>query len=798
MANLFADPPTLAALAVQLQALVSRHPPPAGLRAWVVGCAGGEDAYACAMLLHEAASQMKGVWPLKVFATDTDPQLLTAARAGLYPAAQLEQLVPAQLQRFWFPTQGHYRVKEAIREGIIFASHQLLRDPPFTQLHLVICRDLFTALEPEQQVLALERFAFGLRPGGLLLLGTDLPPANRHFVSADQQRRLYVRRSASAPLPLAPRAEPAAPAVAFPRRFALPVEPAQLPALIVDEQFQILHLFEGAARFLRIGSGQPSHSLLDVVHPQLREAVRATLARAMARQRAAESPSVAVTIEGGEELVTIVVQPLPDHQGRGWLMVVFDITALGQIPPAEPLQIEDTRQHAAELATLRREHALILTQHDAAIEELRTANEELQIINEEHRVANEELEVRREELNTINEELSSLNQELSGKIEEISRINADLQNLIAASDIGTLFLDRELRVRRYTQQVEGLFNLIPADLGRPLVHLTHQLQDDRLLEDAQRLLSDPAPAEREVRHADGRWFLMRLRPYRAADHQIDGVVLTFFDISELRLVTEALRASEETLRQSHNELERRVQERTAELVEAQARLQRLLGALVRAQEDERQRLARELHDTLGQFLTALTLRLSVLQKTAGNPPELSAGLADLRRVAGQIDSELDRLTMELRPPALDDLGLEDALQEYAREWTAASGIPVDVLAHGLDDARPPAAVETTVYRIVQEALTNVSKHARAGRVSVILERRGDRLRTIIEDDGQGFDPETLEHQGRGGQQVGLLGMAERAALAGGELSIESAPGSGTTVYLHIPLAHAADADADAP
>jgi len=209
--------------------------------------------------------------------------------------------------------------------------------------------------------------------------------------------------------------------------------------------------------------------------------------------------------------------------------------------------------------------------------------------------------------------------------------------------------------------------------------------------------------------------------------------------------------------------------------------------IITAQEGERQRLAHELHDTLGQFLSALNLRLSLLHSAEGILPTVSDELGRLRALTSQIDHEVDRLTIELRPPALGHLGLADALRSYVEEWIATSGIPVEMLITGLNDHRLAPAAETTAYRIVQEALSNVLKHAQATAVSVIVERTSSMLRVIVEDNGVGFERSQSTPDGTGGRQVGLIGMLERATLAGGEVTIESAPGAGTTIYLHIPL-----------
>lgn len=261
------------------------------------------------------------------------------------------------------------------------------------------------------------------------------------------------------------------------------------------------------------------------------------------------------------------------------------------------------------------------------------------------------------------------------------------------------------------------------------------------------------------------------------------------------------RLAEEALQRTRDELEQRVWDRTAALNASNIALQdeiiqrreievertALLKRLITVQEDERQRIARELHDSLGQILTALTIRIATTRSIATDQPRIVAALDQLRNITTQLDSELDRLTMELRPPTLDDLGLGEALHSYTAEWAEANAIRVDLLVHGLNQSRLPAAVETTVYRIVQEALTNTLKHAQANEVSIILERRGTTLRIIVEDNGRGFDLEASQRQRGGGRQLGLMSMTERATLVGGTLVIESAPQAGTTIYLTIPL-----------
>ncbi len=249
----------------------------------------------------------------------------------------------------------------------------------------------------------------------------------------------------------------------------------------------------------------------------------------------------------------------------------------------------------------------------------------------------------------------------------------------------------------------------------------------------------------------------------------------------------ARKRAEEALIRTNAELETRVQERTAELQQLSQTRHDLLQQLVTVQEDERRRIARELHDSLGQFLSALNLRMWMVEQTMDMGGEVMESMRQLRQLVGEIERELDRLTMELRPPALDDFGLPEAIRRYAEEWTRTTGIPADVYTSEAEGGRLESGAETAVYRIVQEALTNVLKHAQASAVSIVVERNRGNLRLIVEDNGVGFDPDVVHGTAGAGRRLGLVGIRERAALAGGWVEIETAPGAGTTLYVQIPV-----------
>ena len=452
---------------------------------------------------------------------------------------------------------------------------------------------------------------------------------------------------------------------------------------------------------------------------------------------------------------------------------------------------EPVTQHLErELEQTKRQLREEVEQHEFSSEELKASNEELQAMNEELRSATEELETGREELHSINEELSTVNAELKSNVDDLFQSNSHLQSLMGATAIATIFLDRDLRIVRFTPPAMQLFSLIETDVGRPLSHMNHLLKYPELIDDAQRILANLSPIEREVQDGDGRYFLARLLPYRTTDDRLAGVVLTFVDISELHQAQDALRDAQQTL-------ERRVSERTAQLdstndllraevikhQDAERARHELQRRLIGAQEHERRRISRELHDEVGQLITALMLALKAAEAElpANAWPEK---FREVRSIAEQVGREIHQLATQLRPVALDELGLAGALSGYLDNWSARSSVPVDFFIAGLGDARLPGVVETTIYRIVQEAMNNVLKHASATSVSVSVQLHSDHVLAIVEDDGTGFDALLPPSDP---SRIGIAGMRERAAIVGGTLTIESKPGAGTTVRAQVPI-----------
>jgi two-component system CheB/CheR fusion protein len=558
------------------------------------------------------------------------------------------------------------------------------------------------------------------------------------------------------------------------------------PSLIVDADHNVVHLSKHAGRYLQIPGGIPSTSVFNLVREELRSDLRAALLLAHERQATFRSKRVALRLDGEMRNVVLRVSPTGAPEDGGFALVIFDESGGEAAKVDGPVGTRDeqaVRELEAELDTTRARLQALVEEFESSREEMRASNEELQSANEELRSTMEELETSREELQSINEELQTVNQENRHKVEELSQLSSDLQNLLKVTDIATLFLDRALRINRSTPRVAELFNIRHSDRGRPLSDLTHRLGYTGLLEDARRVLETLVPVEREVETENGAWYLIRVMPYRTVDDRIEGVVITLVNITTLK-------RTEAALRESEARLELRVGERTAERDE-------LRRSLSIAEEVERRRLARELHDEAGQRLTSLGLGLQTLSDAMPSDSEGARHVADLRSLVDALARELHALAVRLRPKALDDFGLAAALTAFAEDWSIQSGISVDVHA-ALGSERLPLDIESAIYRIVQESLTNVGRHSTASRASVVVERRDGNVVAIVEDDGMGFDVAAVERQAAaphadGSTMLGLLGVRERAALLGGNVELESAPGRGTTVFARIPIPDAVPA-----
>jgi two-component system, chemotaxis family, CheB/CheR fusion protein len=533
------------------------------IRVWVAGCATGEEAYSTGILLLEEAARRQAHPHIQVFGTDLDVRALAAAREGRYPVAIEADVSEGRLRRFFSREGNYYRVRQELRDIMLFALQDLLKDPPFSHVELVSCRNVLIYLDRELQEQVCSTFHYALNPGGYLFLGAaeaaENPPSL--FRNIDRHARIYqsTRSPGAKPqllprllgpirvreqmLPLPPSVSPAA-ALSEAAAHRRAIEEIGFPSILVDEAYRVVHLSDNASRYLLPSGGPLTADVTELVRPELRFEVRSCLHRAFDQRRPSLSLPVKVRVDGATYPVQVQANPLQEAgEWRRAVIVFINGEAVDETTSIEQ-QISDEAVHRLkeELDLTQQRLRTMREESDAATEELRASNEELQSINEEYRSTSEELETSKEELQSINEELQTVNSELKSKLELISRANSDLQNLLAATDFGTLFLDSGLNIKRFTDQVRELFSITASDEGRPITDFAHQLEYDDLVKDARMVIANLTPVRREVRSRKERWYDLRMRPYRTVDDKIDGVVITFVDVTERKLMEERLRS----------------------------------------------------------------------------------------------------------------------------------------------------------------------------------------------------------------------------------------------------------------
>lgn len=532
------------------------------VRVWVAGCATGEEAYSVAIQLAERAAQLHEPPRLQVFATDLDEEAIAIARRGRYPATIAKDIAQARLDRFFIKEENGYVVRPEIREHVLFAVHDLLKDPPFSRLDLICCRNVLIYFNREAQAKVFDIFHYALNPKGYLFLGTSesVDAAPELFSVLNKNCHLYQQRELVT-IQNRPRWSPLSALTTLggklaerpqQRRDSKPRTIEELytawtlrthtpPRLLVNENYDITHLFGGAERYLQEREGAITQNILQKVLPDLRLDLRTALYQAFNKGERTISRLLHLEIGDAVHLLQLHVGPVnePGFPAE-YVEVVFaeheDSALLGLAATGEVIETDLAlvARMEEELVRTRERLQTIIEEHEISSQELKASNEELQSINEELKSTTEELETSKEELQSMNEELVTVNGELTQKIDELYRANSDLLNLVASTDVGALFLDQQLRIKRFTPRAVELFNLIEGDIGRPFAHLTHHIRHTGLLELIQHVRQQAARLEETVQSTDGHWYILRIFPYRTVNGEIDGIVITFIDISDLR------------------------------------------------------------------------------------------------------------------------------------------------------------------------------------------------------------------------------------------------------------------------
>jgi two-component system CheB/CheR fusion protein len=915
-----------------LPVLFEDRPTEKPVRVWCAGCSTGEEAYSLAMVILEYLSQRGMETPVQVFGTDASDQSIETARTAVYPETVAGEISSERLRRYFVKVDGGYQVSKRVRDTCIFARQNLCGDPPFSHIDILSCRNVMIYFNQALQRQIMLTFHYALERGGFMLLGMSegLRDYTDVFSTVDRKHKIYLKTGAALPINFDP-----------PRTYAMsqvqgttrtPVTETESnvwpelelqraadrivlarfgpPGLIIDERMNVLQSRGQTSQFLDITPGAVSWNLMRVVREGLANEIRVAVQRAIHENVPTVANIVLIDEQHGEQTVQVDVLPITSASARPrCFLVMFQIldARAGKrvIEPYMPHQLSGDEkdrliaQLRQDLASTRFHLQALVEERDARNQELVSANEEIQSANEELQSTNEELETTKEELQSANEELQTVNDELQQRNNVLTQTGNDLTNLLNSVNIPLLMLTSDLHIRQFTPPMQRLLSVRPADVGRSINEIRLQLSIENIEPILNEVLETLGTRELEVQDRDGRWHLLRVRPYRTSENKIEGLVVVLVDSDQLRRSQQHLVDARDfassvvesvpvpivvlnqdctirtvntafrQLTQMHTrELENRSlsdlvnhlwgvdgmrerldsmlqsqlgamvefehQSTTAQrktlLIKAQAlstdgsrvlllmmeditlrreaefliakqkealegeieiaarnltrtqeELRGLTAHLFTVQEEERQHVARELHDDISQRMSLLEIALQQV-KDAEVGQDVQQKLKLAREQLQSLNTDIRQISHRLHPAILHDLGLSTALRVMVKEFGDREGMPATYLSQDVPDDLSPRA-STTIYRIAQEALRNVSKHAGRTHVKVVLELVDNRLRLRVVDFGVGFDQES-ENKARG---LGMVSMQERARLAGGTLTVLSELGEGTSITVEVPL-----------
>ena len=548
------------------------------LRIWITGCATGEEAFSIAILLVEVMDTLRKQVNIQIFASDIDNEALEFARMAIYPDSIAADVSPERLNRYFLKDDNTYRIKKKIREMIVFANQNLIKDPPFSRLHLVSCRNLLIYMSPVLQKKILPLFHYTLTPQGILFLGNSesIGEYAHHFSVIDQKWKIFKRKEYAmdkfTDYPKTPFYDvlqtpqgleaKRVPTVADIHNLAerIILDNYAPPCVLINEQYEIVNFIGQTDKYLAPPVGKASFSVLNMAREGLKYKLSTALHKAVKQKKTVLSTGIKIKHNSSFRTVNLVVRPLTESDfTQGFMLVMFD----DRTPPVPVQEEKAAAKDAVDPYLLSLENELQSTKEylqttneelETSNEELKSTNEELQSVNEELQSTNEELETSKEELQSTNEELITVNAELQKKVEELSRTNNDMKNLLESVDIPTVFLDNDLRIKRFTAHATKVINLIHTDIGRPIDDIVTKIEGATLTEDARAVLDDLVPKEKEVMTRDGSCYSMRILPYRTVENVIDGVVVTFQDFSERKQAEEGRKQLSTAVEQERDKL----------------------------------------------------------------------------------------------------------------------------------------------------------------------------------------------------------------------------------------------------
>ena len=608
--SFFRDPAAWETLQTKaIPSLLALRPSGGTLRAWVAGCSTGEEAYSLAMILKESIESMKlsGNFRIQIFASDLDKDAIEKARYGIYPSNIAVDLSPVRLQRFFEKDDRGYKVSREIRETIVFAPHNVIMDPPFTKIDILVCRNLLIYMEQELQKKLFPLFHYSLNPGGILFLGSaeSIGSSDNLFEPIDGKSRLFRHRTMgvrSKPLDFPVAFNHQTPLFSDRIEFKQPYNTSEHnlqvmtdqvllnyytpAAVLTNENGDIIYINGRTGKYLEPAAGKANWNIFAMAREGMRSQLTTLFGNAIIKKSAVFKKEVIIGSDRDRELVNLSVEQLekPDPL-CGLVLIVFEEVKNNQLldspDPAYPVDTSQTHILSLEqdLKAAREEIVIIREQMQTSQEELKSTNEEMQSANEEMQSTNEELTTSKEEMQSLNEELQTVNQELLSKVSDLSLANNDMKNLLNSTEIATLFLDNELNIRRFTTRTSTIIKLIGSDIGRPITDIVTDLKYSTLADDAREVLHTLIFREKQVSATDGRWFKVRIMPYRTQENRIDGVVITFIDITETKKFEQSQQDSDACFRFLFEAISGGVMIQNAEgrIISANREAQRIFG-----------------------------------------------------------------------------------------------------------------------------------------------------------------------------------------------------------------------------
>jgi two-component system, chemotaxis family, CheB/CheR fusion protein len=791
----FRDPKVFELLAKTIVPdIVREHPEDRPLRIWIAGCSTGEETYSLAMVFEDAIAAANRTIKLCVFASDVDPDAIATAREGSYPESISADVSPERLTRYFVKRDHGYSIIPEMRAKIVFTVQDVLSDPPFSKLDFVSCRNLLIYLGPEAQAKAIALFHFALRPGGILVLGTSetIGHAEAQFETISKSERIYrhvgknrpgtaVFSTSSggariAPRPLHGQAIAREPALAeLCKRLVL--ESYAPAAVLINRRYECLYSMGPTDRYLRVAPGYPTHDLLAMAAPALRAKLRAAIEK-VSRTSLHIVSSGGRTKQDGQAVAFEIDVRSVMHDGEELLLVGFmDRPSIPQISPHAGAGDDVSRvadlEH--ELNIARTELSAALHDIEVSGEEHRAVNEEALSVNEEYQSANEELLTSKEELQSLNEELTALNGQLQETLERQRTTSNDLQNVLYSTDVATLFLDTDLKIRFFTPAIKALFNLIPADIGRPLSDLQALATDPNLKNDVQSVLDTRTFKDCEIEAPNNIWFMRRIMPYLTDNDRVEGVVITFSDITERKTVRKALEIAKREAERANIAKSRFLASASHDLRQPLQSLALLQGLLAKIVEGERA------HTLIGRLDNTLAT-MSAMLNTMLDINQIEAGVVRAERVDFVVGDLIERVRSEF---------VEQALAKKLE----LRAVRCDRVIHS-----DPAKIEQMLRNLISNAL----KYTKRGKILLGCRQHGDILKIEVWDTGVGIETAELEaifeeyHQIDNaarerslGLGLGLSIVRRLGDLLGHKVGVRSLPSRGSVFSIEVVVAKAA-------